>query len=123
MRRESMDMAKEFRELTLRDAKNSLHNELEKLIKTARPEQQTVSIGGRDEGTLGVKGVSCSMDMAKEFRELTLRDAKNSLHNELKKLIKTARPEQQTVSIGQDGGGGGDRERGGGLFNVDCIKF
>jgi UTP--glucose-1-phosphate uridylyltransferase len=31
-----------------------------------------------------------------EFRELTLRDAKQSLHNELEKLIKTAKQEQQT---------------------------
>ena len=33
-----------------------------------------------------------------EFRELTLRDAQVSLHNELEKLIKTSKPEQQTVS-------------------------
>ena len=34
-----------------------------------------------------------------EFRELTLRDARVSLHNELEKLIKTAPESQQTVIL------------------------
>ena len=34
-----------------------------------------------------------------EFRELTLRDAKESLHNELEKLIRTAKQEHQMVCI------------------------
>ena len=34
-----------------------------------------------------------------EFRELTLRDARMSMHNELEKLIKTAKPEQLEVNI------------------------
>jgi len=37
------------------------------------------------------------MDISKEFRELTLRDAVESLHKEMEKLIKTA-PPQQTES-------------------------
>ena len=32
-----------------------------------------------------------------EFRELTLRDAKQSMNDELEKLIKTAKPEHQGV--------------------------
>jgi len=32
-----------------------------------------------------------------EFRELTLRDARMSMHNELEKLIKTAKPEQVEI--------------------------
>ncbi len=38
--------AAQFRELTLRDAKESLHNELEKLINTANQEHKTVSYSG-----------------------------------------------------------------------------
>ena len=46
MRRDSQDFAAEWRERTLTDAKRSLHNELEKLIKTASPGHQAVSGGG-----------------------------------------------------------------------------
>ena len=34
-----------------------------------------------------------------ESRELTLRDARRSMHNELEKLLKTAKPEQTGVSV------------------------
>ena len=33
-----------------------------------------------------------------EFRELTWRDAKQSMHNELYKLLNTAQPERRDVS-------------------------
>ncbi len=33
-----------------------------------------------------------------DFRELTLRDAQASLHNELEKLLKTSPPGQEEVS-------------------------
>lgn len=36
-----------------------------------------------------------------EFKDLMLRDAESQLSKELEKLIKTARPEQMTVSLGQ----------------------
>ena len=32
-----------------------------------------------------------------QFRELTLHDARESLHKELERMIKTARQEQMTV--------------------------
>ena len=43
MRRDSQDMARDFRDRTFVDAKKSLHHEIDKLIRTARPEQQAVS--------------------------------------------------------------------------------
>ena len=43
MRRDSQDMARDFRDRTFVDAKKSLHQEIDKLIRTARPEQQAVS--------------------------------------------------------------------------------
>ena len=36
----------EFREMTLHNARESLHKELEKLIVTAKPEHRTVSCNG-----------------------------------------------------------------------------
>ena len=55
MRRDSQDFAEEWRERTLTDAKRSLHNELEKLIKTANPGQQGVSAASP-----GQQGVSAA---------------------------------------------------------------
>ena len=34
-----------------------------------------------------------------EFRELTWRDAKQSMHNELYKLLNTAQPERREVGL------------------------
>jgi len=46
LRRSPSDAADaSFRELTLHDAQTSLHNELERLINTARQESRTVSLG------------------------------------------------------------------------------
>ena len=43
VRRDSQDMARDFRDRTFVDAKKSLNHEIDKLVRTGRPEQQTVS--------------------------------------------------------------------------------
>ncbi len=74
----------EFRELTLRDARESLHKELEKLIQTSKPELRSVSVSGT---IRHVRGISKGPTLLSGAQISILRFLLSCLQNQGQKML------------------------------------